>query len=99
MTESVSDKRRDALLAALLWYGTWGASALIAAGIGVSLFGPAALGHLIVKIGVALLIALPALQVFLLFVLFLRRRDVHYALIAALVLAILGTGLLIGMPA
>ena len=83
------DERLDRALAALLWWGTWAASALIALGM-------ALVSHAVVKAGVALLIALPALRVATLFGVFALRRD-RAALIAALVLAILAAGLLIGV--
>ena len=104
MTERAANERLDRGLAALLWYGTWAASALIGIGMGVeavqrtfSSVGFGALGYAIVKSGVALLIALPALRVLVLFGVFLRRRDFTYALISGLVLTILGAGVVIGM--
>jgi uncharacterized membrane protein len=101
MTDHAGDERLDRALAALLWYGTWVASALIALGMLVEglhgATGSAASGHGIVKTGVALLIALPVARVLMLFVVFLRRRDLAYTLISALVLAIISAGVLIGM--
>lgn len=104
MTERAENERQDRMLAALLWYGTWAASALIAIGMGVEgvqrlsgSTGAGTFGYAIVKTGVALLIALPAVRVFMLLGIFLRRRDVAYTLISALILAILGMGVLIGM--
>jgi len=104
MTDRAENERLDRALATLLWYGTWAASALIAVGMLLDgwrrLGGPAgitAFGHGVVKAGVALLIALPAARVLMLLAIFLRRRDRAYALITALVLAILGAGVLVGM--
>lgn len=104
MTDRAENERLDRALATLLWYGTWAASGLIAVGMLLEswhrLAGPAgiaAFGGGVVKTGVALLIALPAGRVLMLLAIFLRRRDFAYALISALVLAILGAGVLIGM--
>lgn len=104
MTEHARNERLDRALAALLWYGTWVASALIAVGMclqGVhrltGAVGPGSLGYTVAKIGVAFLIALPAARVLMLLGIFLRRRDLAYAAVSALVLAILGLGVLIGM--
>lgn len=89
---------REQLIAALLWYGTWLASAIIAAGIvmgalphiehslGLS-------GHTVVKSGVALFILLPIVRVALMLVIFLRERDYVYVAISAFVLAIIAVGI------
>jgi uncharacterized membrane protein len=93
---------RERLIANLLRYGTWIACALIAIGmaagalqpLGYSLpFGLYAPG--LVRTGVALFIALPVARVALMLITFLRERDTVYALIAALVLAIIAAGILI----
>ncbi len=103
MESSQSDKL-GRILAALLWYGTWAASALIAIGMGLKGIQPLpastvgdAIGHASIKTGVALLIGLPAARVLVLFAVFLHRRDPVYAIISACVLAILGAGLLVGI--
>lgn len=97
-------QRREQLIAALLWYGTWVASAVIAAGVmlgvlpeletwlvlGVS-------GTSLVKTGVALFILLPIARVALMLVIFLRERDYAYTAISALVLAIIAAGMLFGL--
>ncbi|MBN8954602.1 MULTISPECIES: DUF1634 domain-containing protein [unclassified Rhizobium] len=104
MTEHAEDERLGRALAALLWFGTWAASALIAIGIGVEaiqrvpdMSTSALAGYAIVKAGVALLIMLPAARVLMLFAVFVYRRDRIYALIAACILAILGAGVVIGL--
>lgn len=63
-------EHREQILAALLWYGTWFASALIAVGILLTAVGPlhASLalplsGHDVVKAGVAVFILLPIVRV------------------------------------
>jgi hypothetical protein len=102
MTSPTNDfERREQQIAALLWYGTWCASALIAAGITVgviqqagSLLNVGFNGHQLVKAGVALFILLPVARVALMLKIFLRERDYAYALIAALVLAIIAGGVL-----
>ncbi len=97
-------ERRDRSIATLLWYGTWIASGIIAVGIGLGVLQQ--LGHLlppglskdnVVKAGVALFILLPIARVALMLVIFLRERDYTYVVISAFVLAIIGTGILIGL--
>lgn len=91
--------RRDQLIAALLWYGTWFASALIAAGVlamAAEPF-PASLalplsGYDAVRAGVAVFILLPVVRVVLLLAMFLHERDFAFTAISALVLAIIAAG-------
>lgn len=96
-------ERRDRVIAGLLWYGTWIASAVIAAGMALDAlqrFGyplvPDAGGHGVVKAGVALFILLPVARVALMLSIFLRERDYAYTLISALVLAIIAAGIVVG---
>jgi len=96
--------RHDGLIAALLWYGTLVASAVIGVGILLAAaagldpaLGISATGYALVKIGVVIFILLPVLRVALMMVLFLQARDYVYTAIAALVLAIIGMGVLIGL--
>ncbi|WP_447921620.1 DUF1634 domain-containing protein [Achromobacter aegrifaciens] len=91
--------RRDRIIAGLLWYGTWIASALIAAGMALDLIAPdAALrGHELVKVGVALFILLPVARVALMLAIFLRERDYAYTGISALVLLIIAAGVVSGL--
>lgn len=95
--------RRDKAVAALLWYGTWLASALTAAGVAIMTVEPlqATLslsinGHDIVKAGIAVFILLPITRVVLVMYLFLRERDYVYAVIAAMVLTIILLGIVFG---
>ncbi|MCF1742155.1 DUF1634 domain-containing protein [Paradevosia shaoguanensis] len=83
-------ERREQLIAGLLCYGTWLASAIIAVGMILG-------SHDIVKIGVALFICLPVARVALLLVIFLGERDYAYVAISGLVLAIIGAGVLLGL--
>jgi uncharacterized membrane protein len=97
-------ERHEQVIAALLWYGTWLASAVIAAGMALSAlqqfeglpsFGLS--GYDLVKAGVALFILLPVARVALMLAIFLRERDYAYMVISALVLAIIGAGILVGL--
>ena len=83
-------ERREQVIAGLLWYGTWLASAVIA-------FGMVLGSYDIVKAGVALFICLPIARVALMLVIFLRERDYTYVAISALVLAIIGAGVVAGL--
>jgi hypothetical protein len=88
-------------LARLLGLGSWASCALIAAGMVVRMSGVSALSvadHL-VSAGIVLLIALPTLRVALMAVWFLFRRDLDFALIAALVLLIIIASTLLGAGA
>ncbi|MDE2344629.1 MAG: DUF1634 domain-containing protein [Betaproteobacteria bacterium] len=95
-------ERREQNIAALLWYGTWIASALIATGMFLTALGPPRIsvslpvsGYGLVKSGVAVFIFLPIARVALMLSIFLRERDYVYTAIAALVLAIIATGVLL----
>lgn len=97
-------ERRDKTIAALLWYGTWFATALITVGVFLTAleyiptFLPFPLtGYDAVKAGIALFILLPVARVALMLALFLRERDYAYTLIAALVLAIIAAGVIVEM--
>lgn len=95
-------ERRDQIIAALLWHGTWFASALIAAGILLTAFKPfpssmviPLRGDDLVKAGIAVFILLPVARVALMLTIFLRERDYIYAIIAAIVLAIIAAGVIV----
>lgn len=95
-------ERRDQLIAGLLWYGTWFATALIAVGVLLTAFEPfpgslmlSLDGYDVVKAGVAVFILLPVARVMLMLIIFLRERDYAYTAIAAFVLAIIAAGVLI----
>lgn len=94
-------ERRDRIVAGLLWYGTWFASGLIAAGMFLTAFEPfvdslAPLSEYdAVKAGVAVFILLPVARVVLMLTIFLRERDYAYTAIATLVLAIIAAGVIV----
>jgi hypothetical protein len=92
-------RRHETLLARLLRFGTWAACLLMAAGALLDLpiairfglaNGVAALD--VIKAGIAVLIVLPVARVALMLIVFVGERDYVYTAIAALVLAIIGTG-------
>jgi uncharacterized membrane protein len=96
--------KMEAMLAALLQYGSWVASTTIGIGLALVLidsnFGTHNLALLpdmrIVTMGIALFILLPVLRVALMFVLFLRQGDYRLGMIAALVLTIILFGYALG---
>jgi uncharacterized membrane protein len=103
-TEANCGDRRERIIAALLWHGTWLASAIIAVGMSLSVFPrfehalPFGLsGYDMIKAGVALFILLPVARVALMLATFLHERDYAYAAISALVLVIIATGIAIGL--
>ncbi|HEY9271331.1 DUF1634 domain-containing protein [Achromobacter sp.] len=92
--------RRDRVIAGLLWYGTWLASALIAAGMALDFLPQAQAGLCgleLVRAGVALFILLPIARVALMLAIFLRERDYAYTAISALVLLIIAAGVVSGL--
>src|SRR5580698_10693050 len=82
--------RLEWLLAGLLHYGTLLASAIIALGLALQ-------NTRIATAGIALLILLPSLRLFLMLVVFLQQRDYRFSFIAALVLTIVLLGFLLGL--
>ena len=85
----------ERLLAVLLHYGTWLASAVIAVGLAAAPLGRSA-GASIVTAGIALFILLPVSRVALMLAVFLRRGDYRFAAISALVLAVIAAGVALG---
>jgi hypothetical protein len=97
-------ERRDQIIAALLWYGTWCACALIAIGMllgmrehSVDSMGFGLSGRSLVTAGVALFILLPVGRVALMLAVFLYERDYLYAIISAIVLLIIAAGVVMGL--
>jgi hypothetical protein len=96
--------RLELWLASLLHYGTWIATGTIAVGLALALPAmrthggahPAAAGMSIVTVGIALFILLPIMRLILMLGVFLHQRDYRFSAIAALVLAIVAAGLLVG---
>ena len=92
--QPITAERRERLIAGLLWYGTWVASAVIGVGLTASLLGQGGLS--VQKAGIALFIALPVARVALMIGIFVRERDFAYAAISAVVLAIIAAGVIAG---
>jgi len=96
--------RLEELLAALLRYGSWSASAAIGLGYALALIGAhpptqnlAALANMrIVSVGIVLFILLPILRVLLMLLVFVCKRDFRFAFIAGTVLAIILLGIFLG---
>jgi hypothetical protein len=101
--------RLEHWLANLLHYGTWLASLTIAAGLALTLTLPAPatatgaaashptpIGMSVMTAGIALFVLLPIMRLILMLGVFLRRRDYWFGAIAALVLAIVAVGLIVG---
>jgi Protein of unknown function (DUF1634) len=84
------------LLATVLHRGTWLGWSVIAIGFFLPIAG---WSGAIVTAGIALLIALPVLRVFLMLVVFVRERDFLFSAIAMLVLAIILLGSVLGAVA
>jgi hypothetical protein len=99
--------RLEELLAVLLRYGSWSASAAIGLGCALALIGshahswnPPVLSNMrIVRAGIALFILLPIFRVLLMLLGFIRERDFRFAFISGMVLAIILLGIFLGAPA
>jgi hypothetical protein len=95
----------ERLLAMVLQYGTWLASAAIGLGLAIALIASHSalhtLGFLssthIISVGILLFILLPVFRVFLMLLVFLKERDYRFSVIAGLVLLILVLGFVVGM--
>jgi hypothetical protein len=99
--------RLEELLAALLRYGSWSASAAIGLGYLLALIGShsptrnlAALPNIgIARVGIVMFILLPMLRVSLMFLIFVHERDFRFTFISGIVLAIILLGIFLGVPA
>ena len=94
--------RLEEMLAALLRYGSWTASAAIGLGYTLALLGShlAILPNMrIARAGIVLFILLPILRVLLMLVVFIRERDFRVAFISGTVLAIILLSIFLGVPA
>lgn len=96
--------RHDGIIAGLLWYGTLVASVVIMTGIVLGALaqmgntpGLAQTGYALIQFGVVIFVLLPIIRVALMLVMFAHARDYIYTAIAALVLAIIGVGVLLGL--
>jgi uncharacterized membrane protein len=88
-------------LAWLLGYGSWASCSLMAMGMVLRMLGISARSgadHL-VSAGIVIMIALPIMRVVVMGVCFLFRRERDFALIAAIVLAIVIASTLFGVGA
>jgi uncharacterized membrane protein len=84
--------RIELLLARVLNVGTWLASFVIAAGLGLSFYHKQAqfpLGPQVVTAGIGLFILLPILRMILMLTNFVKERDYKFAATAAVVLLII----------
>ena len=94
--------RLEEMLAALLRYGSWTASAAIGLGYALALIGShlAILPNMrMVSVGIVLFILLPILRVLLMLVVFICERDFRFAFISGSVLAIILLGIVLGVTA
>ncbi len=80
----------------MLRYSTWLASAVIAFGV-TEILGGAAAGTRTVTIGIAMLILIPVFRVLLMAVAFAFEREYLLVFVAAVVLSIIGLGVVLGM--
>jgi uncharacterized membrane protein len=87
--------RLEGVLANVLQYGTWVASATIVAGLALALTG-SRMGVQGITIGIALFIMLPVLRVAVMLAVFLLERDYRFSAIAATVLTIICVGFALG---
>jgi len=93
----------EPLLAWVLHYGSWVASAAISAGLLLALIDSRTHNLVmvdnmrIVTAGILLFILLPVLRVALMLIVFLRERDYRFGGLAALVLVIIFLGFVLGM--
>jgi uncharacterized membrane protein len=99
--------RLEEMLAALLRFGSWLASAAIGLGYALALMRSHSPSWnlavppdiRIVSVGIGLFILLPILRVLLMFLIFIRDRDFRFAFISGVVLAIILFGIFLGAAA
>jgi uncharacterized membrane protein len=100
MPSSAAHRRLERLLAVVLRYSTWLASAVIAFGV-LRILADAGTGTSpgtgVVAVGIAMLIAIPGLRVVLMAVVFAFEREYLLVAVAAAVLSIIAVGLVLGM--
>ena len=95
--------RLEKLLAAQLQYGTWLASGVTALGMllawleGVPAGSFPLRGVDVMTAGIALFLLLPVFRLVSMLVVFLRQRDRPFAALTALVLVIIGLGVVLGL--
>lgn len=91
----MSSEVMERLLARLLTVGTWLASCVILAGLGMAFWTPR--GMSIANAGIGLLILLPVSRLFLMLFVFLRGRDYRLAAASGLVLLTILAGVIVGV--
>lgn len=92
--QPISNQRHEGLIALLLGWGTWLASAVIGTGLVMAYLGGG--GFIIINAGIALFILLPVARVILMLALFAREKDYLYSAIAVVVLSIIIVGVVAG---
>jgi uncharacterized membrane protein len=93
--ETVKAPQPELVLAGLLRYGTWLASAVTGLGLATSLVGVE--GTQVVGAGVALFIALPVLRVLVMLGAFILNQDYRLVIVTTVVLMTILAGLVIGL--
>lgn len=83
--------RQERTLAALLWWGTWLATAVIAVGLIFQVRAAAVL-----NVGIGLVIALPIVRVIVMAVQYAKHREFRYAVMSVAVLLIIAVGMVLG---
>lgn len=82
---------QERTLAALLWWGTWLATAVIAVGLIFQMRAAAVLNA-----GIGLVIALPIVRVIVMAVQYAKQREFRYAVMSVAVLLIIEVGMVLG---
>jgi uncharacterized membrane protein len=95
--EAVKATRLEMLLAGLLQYGTWLASAVIMAGLAVAWMKHDSTSMRMVTAGIACFLLLPVMRVLVMLIAFIRERDGRFILIAATVLMVIFAGVVLGL--
>lgn len=85
---------QERTVAALLWWGTWIASAVIAVGLLLEAFNVPGLA--IMNIGIGLVILLPIMRVLVMAAQYGKQREFRYAVLSLAVLLIIAAGIILG---
>ncbi len=91
------DPKLDAFVASTLRWGAYAAFGVLLAALILTPLVSAATSGLLYRVGVLVMMATPALRVFIALLVFLRERDYKYALVSAGVLLILLLGSVFGI--
>lgn len=95
--EAAKATRLEVLLADLLQYGTWLASAVIMAGLAVAWMRHDSTSMRMVTAGIGCFLLLPVVRVLVMLIAFIRERDGRFTLIAATVLMVIFAGVVLGL--